>query len=50
VLGNLTIRRVTRSATFDVTLTAQSATALKGQATTTVRYKDFNITIRPCPR
>ncbi len=49
VLGNLTIHGVTRSATFDVTLTAQSATALKGQATTTVRYKDFNITIPPVP-
>jgi polyisoprenoid-binding protein YceI len=49
VIGNLTIHGVTHSATFDVTLTTQSATALKGQATTTVRYKDFNIAIPPVP-
>jgi polyisoprenoid-binding protein YceI len=49
VIGNLTIHGVTHSATFDVTLTTQSTTAMKGQATTTVRYKDFNIAVPPVP-
>jgi polyisoprenoid-binding protein YceI len=49
VIGNLAIHGVTHSATFDVTLTTQSATSLTGQATTTVRYKDFNIAIPPVP-
>jgi polyisoprenoid-binding protein YceI len=49
VIGNLTIHGVTHSATFDVTLTTQSTTAMKGQATTTVRYKDFYIAIPPVP-
>ena len=43
--GDLTIRDVTKEVTFDVTVTPDSATSLKGLAQTTIKYADFNITI-----
>jgi polyisoprenoid-binding protein YceI len=47
--GDLTIHGVTKSATFDVTATLQSANVLKGEAQTTVKYADFNIHIPDVP-
>ena len=49
VTGNLTIHGVTKAETFDITLTATSATQVAGKATTTVRYQDFNISIPNVP-
>lgn len=45
IVGDLTIRDVTKSVTFDVTTTAASATRLEGTATTTINYADYGITI-----
>lgn len=45
VIGDLTIRDVTKEVTFDVTATPASDTRLEGTATSTIRYADFNITI-----
>ena len=49
LVGNLTVHQVTKSETFAVTLTAQSATELTGTAQVTVRYEDFNLTIPAVP-
>jgi polyisoprenoid-binding protein YceI len=49
ITGDLAIHQVTRSVTFDVQLTPQSQTACKGQATATVRYKDYNLAIPSVP-
>lgn len=43
VTGDLTLRGVTRSVTFDVTLTVIDAHTLQGFATTTVNRTDFSI-------
>ncbi len=45
IVGDLTIRDVTKEVTFDVTATAQSQTRLEGSAKTTIRYADYGITI-----
>lgn len=45
IVGNLTIRDVTKEVTFDVTATPKSATRLEGTAKTTIRYADYGITI-----
>lgn len=45
IVGDLTIRGVTKSVTFDVTATAASETQIKGTATTTIRYADYGISI-----
>jgi polyisoprenoid-binding protein YceI len=50
VVGDLTIRDVTQSVTFDVTATADSANQLSGTATTTVQRADFELTIPSVPR
>jgi polyisoprenoid-binding protein YceI len=47
--GDLTIHGVTKSATIDVTATLQSANVLKGEASTTVKYQDFNINVPDVP-
>ncbi|MFI5271701.1 MAG: YceI family protein [Ktedonobacterales bacterium] len=49
VVGNLTIHGVTRSETFSVSLTPQSATRLSGQAQATVRYADFSVAVPNVP-
>lgn len=45
IVGDLTIRDVTRPVTFDVTVTPQSETRLEGTATATIKYADWNLTI-----
>jgi polyisoprenoid-binding protein YceI len=45
IVGDLTIRDVTRDVTFDVTVTPTAETRLEGTATTTIRYADYGITI-----
>ena len=45
IVGDLTIRDVTKQATFDVTITAPSETRVEGTATTTIAYADYGITI-----
>jgi len=45
IVGDLTVRDVTRQVTFDVTATPVSETRLEGTANTTIRYADWNITI-----
>jgi polyisoprenoid-binding protein YceI len=45
ITGDLTIRDVSREATFDVTVTPVSESRLEGSASTTIRYADFGITI-----
>lgn len=47
--GDLTVRDVTSSVTFDVTVTPVSAERIEGSATTTVQYADFNISIPDVP-
>ncbi|MDE3230961.1 MAG: YceI family protein, partial [Chloroflexota bacterium] len=47
--GDLTIHQVTRTVTFDVTVTLTSAKTLTGHAQTTVNYSDFNIAIPNVP-
>lgn len=45
IVGDLTIRNVTRPVTFDVTLVPANDTRLEGKASTTVAYADFEIVI-----
>ena len=47
--GDLTIHQVTKSVTFDVQVTVNSATLLTGHAQTTIRYADFGIVIPNVP-
>jgi polyisoprenoid-binding protein YceI len=49
ITGNLTIHQVTKTVTFDATVTPQSATELTGEAHTTVKYRDFNLAIPNVP-
>lgn len=49
IAGNLTIRDRTLPVTFDVTLTPDSETRLRGLARTVVRYSDFGIAIPSVP-
>jgi polyisoprenoid-binding protein YceI len=49
VTGNLTIRDVTREATFDTSVTVETAERLSGTTSTVIRYSDFDITIRTPP-
>jgi polyisoprenoid-binding protein YceI len=44
-LGNLTVRDVTRKATFDAEVTPISTTELQGSAFTIILYKDYGIQI-----
>lgn len=43
--GDLTIRNVTKPITFDVTVTPESETRIKGTATASIKYADYSITI-----
>jgi polyisoprenoid-binding protein YceI len=45
IVGDLTIRDVTKQATFDVTVTTPSDTRVEGTATTTIAYADYGISI-----
>jgi polyisoprenoid-binding protein YceI len=49
VTGQLTIRGVSREATFDTTVTPVSASELNGTAATTIRYADWDISIPQVP-
>lgn len=49
VTGDLKIIEVTNSVTFEVTVTLDSETQISGTGTTTILYKDFNITIPNAP-
>ena len=49
VVGDLTIRGVTRPATFAVSLTPAADDRLAGSATTTVRFADWGISIPNVP-
>jgi polyisoprenoid-binding protein YceI len=49
VVGDLTVRDVTRSVTFDATITPASDTRLEGNARTTILYPDFGISIPKVP-
>ncbi len=50
IVGNLTIRGVTKEVTFDVTAKAASATRLEGTAKTTINYSDYGIRIPQVPQ
>ncbi len=50
IVGDLTIRDVTKEVTFDVTATPQSESRLEGTATTTILYTDYNIAIPSVPQ
>jgi polyisoprenoid-binding protein YceI len=45
IVGDLSIRDVTKQATFDVTVTAPTESRVEGTATTTIAYADYGITI-----
>ena len=45
IIGDLTVRDVTKPVTFDVTATPASETRLEGSAQATIRYADFGLTI-----
>lgn len=49
VTGDLTIRTITQSVTFETTVTPTSETELTGTATTTVQRADFQLTIPNVP-
>jgi polyisoprenoid-binding protein YceI len=50
VVGDLTIRDVTREVTFDVTATPVSETRLEGNAKSTIRYADYGLIIPQVPQ
>ncbi len=45
IVGDLTVRDVTREVTFDAAVTPVSETELEGTATTVILYADFGLTI-----
>jgi polyisoprenoid-binding protein YceI len=47
--GKLTVRNVTRDVTFAATVEVVSQDRLQGSANTTLKYRDFNITIPEAP-
>ncbi len=49
IVGDLTIRDVTRETTFDVTVSSVTEDRLEGKATTTIRYADWDISIPQVP-
>lgn len=49
IVGNLTIRGVTREVTFDANVTLMSSDRIEGFVSTQVAYADFDITINPPP-
>ncbi len=49
IVGDLTIRDVTRETTFDVTVSSVTEDRLEGKATTTIRYANWDISIPQVP-
>lgn len=49
IVGDLTIKGITREVTFDATVTPASANRLQGSAATTIRYADWGISIPQVP-
>ncbi|GAB4202805.1 MAG: YceI family protein [Roseiflexaceae bacterium] len=49
MIGDLTVRDVTKPVTFDVTVTPISATELKGSAKTSLLYRDLGLNIPDSP-
>ena len=49
IVGQLSIRGVTREVTFDVTVTPISASELAGTAGATIRYADWNLIVPDVP-
>jgi polyisoprenoid-binding protein YceI len=50
VTGDLTIRETTRSVTFQVSLTAESADRISGSASTTINRTDYGLKIPSVPQ
>jgi polyisoprenoid-binding protein YceI len=50
ITGDLTIRDITRSVTFDVTVNAEAADRLTGSARATVLRSDYGLTIPSVPQ
>jgi polyisoprenoid-binding protein YceI len=49
IVGDLTIKGITREVTFDATVTPASTDRLQGSAATTIRYADWGISIPQVP-
>lgn len=49
ITGDLTIHQVTKTVTFDATVTVVSEKQITGTASTTVKYSDFNIEVPDVP-
>jgi len=49
ITGDLSIKGTTLASTFAVTVTVSSETQLEGLGTTTILYKDFNVSIPSVP-
>ncbi len=49
ITGDLTLRDVTRTVTFDATVTVTDADSIEGLAATTILYRDFNLTVPQPP-
>jgi len=49
ITGDLTIRDITKPATFDVSVTPASKTQISGSANATVQRSDYNLTIPSAP-
>ena len=49
MVGDLTIKDVTRGATFDVVVTPTAENRLEGTASTTIRYADWGVSIPQVP-
>jgi len=49
MVGDLTIRGTTQEATFDVAVTPTADNRLEGQATTSIRYADWGVSIPQVP-
>lgn len=50
IVGDLTVRDVTRSVTFDVTARAASAARVEGTASATIRHADYGLSIPRVPQ
>ncbi|MFN8634064.1 MAG: YceI family protein [Chloroflexota bacterium] len=49
LVGDLSIRGTSRETTFDVTVTPTAADQLQGQATTTIKYADWGVSVPKVP-
>lgn len=49
ISGKLTVRNITRSVTFDITVNADSEREISGTAETVVRWRDFELSIPNVP-